>query len=531
MKASEVSRRQPISKKADTTNNAGQAAFSLTPKEKLVQALTCGVLENSFYVSADKLFDQYTAMFDEWVKNDPKFLAQAIVHARNEGLKRSVPVMALAHLSEQETGGQEKTLFKSAFRKVVNTPNDLVEFVEYIRQSRDRGLGHAVDKMIAEYFGNLSEYHAIKYGSSGKGFSLRDVLRLVRPNPAKLPEKQQMILRWLVDKDRLSKEDYKKIPQILAYELFKESGDLKYALEGRLPYEVITAINSSSEAWEAIYHNAPIMNLIRNLRNFGQKGILDKAEIRNAIVKKLKNEEVIQKSKQFPFRFYSALRELERDPSTRKFNALQDALNQAMELAVKNIPELPGETYLSMDCSGSMHCALSSRSSLQYIEIGAILGACLLKRSSSNIVTGFANDCYPLRNYRASDSIATTAENIANITSGGTNLSSPIQYMIKNKIKVDQAILITDNESWLESSWGSRRIAADYIKDYHNKVKSDTKFFLIRLDPYGTSQVPPAQRNTYNLFGWSDSVVKFISLIANGGEKQIEDIESLELDS
>ena len=78
-----------------------------------------------------------------------------------------------------------------------------------------------IKSAINEWLNGMSEYHAIKYGTGGQGYSLRDVLRLTHPKP--LTDKQDSIFLWLTDKDKWKTRDELRTstPQIDAFERLK----------------------------------------------------------------------------------------------------------------------------------------------------------------------------------------------------------------------------------------------------------------------------------------------------------------------
>jgi hypothetical protein len=112
---------------------------------------------------------------------------------------------------------------------------------------------------------------------------------------------------------------------------------------------------------EVLEGDAPIMNVLRNLRN-----IIETApnQIDTAIIH-LTNKNKILKSRLLPFRFATAYEEIEKLKGSKKTVSFESdtdsnidkvlkALETALEYSVENIPALEGKTAVLIDHSGSV---------------------------------------------------------------------------------------------------------------------------------------------------------------------------------
>src|SRR5260221_10516323 len=149
---------------ARIVNVAGAPAFVRSPEERLIQVVTTGTFENTFYVGAKELATQAIDLFKPFAASDPKFLAQAILYARTEGHMRTVPITALVTLSTAE----DKTYFRALFPQVIQTPGDLADFLTIVRTKCIRGMGKTVTHAVQCWLEAISEYHVIKYGSENQ---------------------------------------------------------------------------------------------------------------------------------------------------------------------------------------------------------------------------------------------------------------------------------------------------------------------------------------------------------------------------
>ena len=536
---------------APVRNNEGAPAFIRSDEERLIQVLTTGTFENTFYVDAKALSQEATDLFKKFAKDDPKFLAQAILHARTEGFMRVVPITALVILST----ATDKSSFRTIFPQVIQTPGDLQDFLTIIRTGKFRGMGKVVQKAVQDWLNNLSEYHVIKYGSESQTMSLRDMFRLARPTP--VTEQQKSVAAYVV-----KGECDARTSQIDAYERFKTLAKeapaqaLKLVEQYKLPWEVVTSQVSGQDAWRALVKTLPYMALLRNLNNLLKYDALT-VENLAYVTSVLSDPNRVAKSKQLPFRFYSALKAIADPPGYKRSQAqnttapysagfaLAAALEDALNLSVANMPTLGGRVLVANDISGSMDSAPSAKSDMTMREIAGIFGAALFKKSESAEVVSFNETIVP-RVLKRSDPLAVLAQQIGQGT-GGTNLSAPVEYMLdrRHEQQWDTFIAITDNESWYDHLMSGRpgfstfslrsgtpqRVGGvmDRIQEYRKNVNPNLQCFFIQLQPYQTAQVRQDEPGVYYLYGWGGNVLPFIASIANGGQTQVEHVRSLEV--
>jgi len=132
-----------------------------------------------------------------------------------------------------------------------------------------------------------------------------------------------------------------------------------------------------ARVWEALIPHMGYMALIRNLRNFEKAGISDEAKAK--VVSRIQDEDEVSRSRQFPFRFYSAYKH------SSDFG-YAGALEKALDMSVANIPVLPGRTLVLIDDSGSMTGGnYSKRSTMTYAEQAKLFGVALAKRNRGRV--------------------------------------------------------------------------------------------------------------------------------------------------
>ena len=92
----------------------------------------------------------------------------------------------------------------------------------------------------------------------------------------------------------------------------------------------------------------------------------------------------------------------------------------------------------------------------------------------------------------------------------------------------DRVIVISDNEVNHDSSWNSRsgkRAIQAKMDEYRKKVGHDVWCHAIDLQGYGTSQFIGPHTNI--IAGWSEQVLRFVSLAESGFGGVVSEIEAM----
>jgi 60 kDa SS-A/Ro ribonucleoprotein len=523
---------------ATTRNYEGAPAFVRGDEEQLVRVLMTGSFEPTFYASDTELAGEAIGLFRHFAANDPHFLAQAIIYARNEGHMRVAPITALVVLSAAEAP-EAKELFRRAFPKVISTPGDLQDFLTLCRGSALRGMGKAVTRASNRWLAGMSQYHAIKYGSEAQRMSLRDIYRMTRP---KLAGEANAIARYLV-KGAVAPE----LTQIAGYEEFKreardfnerrktldadvlaaaEQGLLARVAEHRLPWEVVAGQAPASAAlWEAMCYQMPYMALLRGVNNAVKYGVTERPEALAYIANTLADPHRVETSRQLPFRFYSALKALKAEGETGE--VLHTALELALEHSFVNMPELGRRVLVANDISGSMSSRPSARSDMTMSEIAGIFAAAVFKKAEQGEIVSFDTAAHP-RSVSKSDGLADIARTVSEIA-GGTSLSAPIDYAFGRRegMRVyDVAVFLTDSESWYDHLTRNRGVL-DLIREYKARVNPALACFFVQLLPYKHAVVPQTEPGCYYIYGWSASILDYIVSVLGGGHTQVEAVRQV----
>lgn len=251
-------------------------------------------------------------------------------------------------------------------------------------------------------------------------------------------------------------------------------------------------------------YQMPTFALLRHLNTLDRAGVLEAN--REHVVKRLTDREALNRSKVLPFRFLSAFGQV--NPAWAK-----DALRQAVELTFDNLPEIPGKTAVFLDVSGSM--------AGEYLKIGSVFALALFKKTKGNGLFWLFDTELIDPQPSLHDSILTQAERIR--ARGGTDTGICLRGMVSWRKEVDNIVIITDEQQNTGSPFYRELLR------YRQAINPKVKAFVVDLAPYNSAMVPPTDANTHYIFGWSDQVLNYISLAAQGLGGLVEKVKGMSL--
>ncbi len=459
------------------TNKSGHVAYSMTDKKKLItQVLTSFFNESKFYGDNS---EEMQEIIKRVAATSPEFIAKLAVFARKEFNMRSVSHVLIAHLAHEPNG---KPYTRNAVKAVCLRGDDTTEIMACYLNLFGKPIPNALKKGISDVMQGFDEYTLAKYKGSGKAVKMRDLLCLCRPTPKN--EAQSDLWKRLLE-DRL---------------------EIPYTWETEL-----SANGNNAKTWEKLIERGKVgyMALLRNLRNILTANPSNVGKVLDII----QNPEAVKKSRQLPFRYLSAYKELENIGGSRVF----DALENAVEASIESMPRLSGTTVIAVDTSGSMHDAISEKSKVRCYEISMLLGLMANKICDNSIFYTFNNhiEKYPLSKRSG---ILYTA--LKSSCGGGTNMGLPFEKMISDNIKADRIIILSDNECNSGRGWCYKKPVQTLADEYRKKTGNDIWVHAIDLQGYGTQQFHGKKTNI--IAGWSEKVFEFIRL-AEMGESTIEE--------
>lgn len=439
---------------------------------ELIHAVLTTFLNDKFYESGADRMTRIQALIRA---NDPIFVAHLAVVARTEFHLRSVSHLLLGELAKVHRGDN---LVMRAIVKCAERPDDLVELAAYvgmpIPKQVKRGIRHALPK--------FSRYQLAKYRGEGKSVSLIDVFNLCHPNPKFASDEQKAAWKDLMAGKLVSFDTW----------------------------EVDISKNPSKEAWERLIaeNKMGYMALLRNLNNF-VKYKVDPEKV----VAKLTDPEAVKKSKQLPFRFYTAYKNV---TGARIYS---DAIARAMDMAVGNVPKFEGKTLIAVDSSGSM---TSGDDNDNAIVKAAIFAATLMKANINADVILYDTGVKEFPGTSLAPVVDIADRIIHAAMGGGTETSLVFEYALKVNRAYDRIIILSDNESWHEGYGGVQ----ERYNAYKRATSSDPFIYAVDIQGYGTKDVEGSK--VFHLTGWSDRLLDFMAQ-AERGDSLVKYIKGIEL--
>jgi hypothetical protein len=249
------------------------------------------------------------------------------------------------------------------------------------------------------------------------------------------------------------------------------------------------------------------MALLRNLRNLAECGV----DLRAALAT-LADAREVARSRQLPFRFYSAYATLEKDGKlTRPIaNALEDALGHA----VASLPRLPGVTVIASDNSGSMGSPVSAKSVVTRQAVANVMAAIALRISDDAhaIVFGESAALVPLN---ARDGFMTNVRKLCATDVGhSTNAHKAVQLLQARGIRADRLVLFSDMQCW-NSHAGSADTLHGAVSAYRRKLNPGLFLHSVDLAGYGKSAVATEDPRTNLVSGFSEKILQSVLAFEN----------------
>ncbi|HYH64758.1 MAG TPA: TROVE domain-containing protein [Urbifossiella sp.] len=420
-------------------------------------------------------------------------------------------------------------------------------------------LPHGLRKALALALATQSDFALLKYNGGGRP-TFADVLLMVGGS-AKIGTFLRRTTgkhrdHWPVGKamfEFLVNDRYVAdgLPPILAarqrFFATKNPADVTPELirEAGLTWEnVVSHLGNAAAVWELCLPVMGEMALTRNLRNFEQAGI--SAEAWDRVEARLL---AVEESVQLPFRYFAA----EREVTTDRAKAL---LAKLMDNAVAKLADLPGDTLVLVDNSGSaLGCAVSKRSDLRVSDAGNTLAAVLAKRLGSRCRVGVFGDSLvwvpldpeatALALKKRIDAVGTADERSEygalaiptyrkGLGVGGgteTGLWFALHDVTEKAVRFDRVIFLSDLCCYtqgddgtaancgvnLEKYFGKGATVQVMVERYRAKVNPTCRAYSVNLAGYGQSQLAPGDARSHLLSGWSDKVVDLIRGLEAGG--------------
>jgi len=508
-------------KTVDTVNEAGGEAYSFTAKSALAQLASTGCFGNTFYVNAKSQLDKVQELLPQV---DSEFLAKLAVYARQKGYMKDMPALMLAYLfAHAKDSATVGAYFKAAFPEVMDNGRMLRNFVQIIRSgvTGRKSFGTAGKRVIQDWLTNRS-YWKLFGEAVGNDPSMCDVLKMTRPHPK--DDEQRALFGYITD----AKEgwDREALPDFVKeFEAFKQDQTKPVP---NVSFERLSALPLGKEHWIEIAKKATWFQTLKSLNTYKRHGALEHSDVVDIVAERLADLELVKKAKVFPYQIFVAYKAAN-DLPRKITNALQDAL----EHALRNIPFYEGQVYIFPDVSGSMlwgNLTGHSQSSIRCIDVAALITAAIMKTNYLAEVLPFDTRVHDAKSLNHRDSVVRNAEILSRFGGGGTYCELPLRELNDRNAKGDLLIYVSDNESWVGAGYRSHTGLLNEWAKFKQRNRQ-AKMVCIDLQANTSTQATDTP-DILNVGGFSDQVFNVIDAFLKGGsdkEHWVKEIEKVYL--
>lgn len=534
----------PLKTVAGARTHEGGVGFSNDAKSE-VYRLGVNLLGNdsdAFYEKGKDRDKRFTDLVEGIATDDPTWLAGFLPWLRGpEANLRTAPIMGAAHMvgsrlkhgdsvadDELLSSLQHVGLNRYTVSKVLQRADEPGEFISYYENKFGK-LPKAVKRALSDAANRLwaNPYAVQKYDTVSKHYRFADVMNVCHIKPA---PGNEGTFRWIMDRRYGNDTPFEALPKMVQenISLRKDVQNDPQAIlnPSRLRAAGMTWEDALSLAgpkvdkgklWSALILSGmvPIFATVRNLRNFDEAGITDQAK--EYVHKQLTNPEVIAKSRMFPFRFLTALQEL------NSFTWHSD-LETAVQLATSNVPALDGKTIVLVDTSASMDSHISGKSKLTRSGMAAFFGGAFASKNAGNVhLFIYADGLYevPVKAGTSALKLADQMHKLTGHVGHGTQTGMAVQKSFAMYPDSRRVIINTDMQSFPHTS---NKSYSSYNYYGHNAGESlrtliDPKVHMYAFDLAGnaTGDIQSGQYNrAHQLAGMTDSTFKWIPLVEKG---------------
>lgn len=451
-----------------TTRTAlGAPAYTRDSKSELfLLGVANFVGQDTYYEKATDRDARFKKLVHSVALNDPAWLLSFVTWLRNDGNMRSASLVAGLEGAAALHGA---SITDGHARKLVSAPllraDEVGEALGYwaanystVKAGKPIHLPKPVKRGLADAAVRLyNEHSLLKYDTASHGVRFGDVLELTHP-AGKAPW-QEALFKFAIDSRHGRGVATDALAMVQAQTAIRAQAALgnhdslldtdRLRAAGMTWEDALSLAGSKvpkAKLWEAMLPAMGYMALLRNLRNFDQAGLPDKAVAK--LIERLADPEQVAKSRQLPLRFLSAY---EQAPSLRWGHALDKALQASLD----NIPTLGGRTLVLVDTSGSMNGRpISEKSTVTPVKAAAIFGVALAAKGEKVDLCGFADGVFRFEVGKGASVIREVSRFVGCVgkVGHGTDIGNAVRIAFKGH---DRVVIISDMQTMAPTYRGS----------------------------------------------------------------------------
>ena len=421
-----------------------------------------------------------------------------------------IMVRAVMHEGRKAFNEENKVFMRACIEEVINIPTDIwnqFELWMFFNGSKSK-LPSILKRAWADKLNSTKKYQLAKYKIKAK---IIDLVRICHAHSE--------------DIDELMK-----------------SGTIEVTDEEATWEKLRSEGKSWTEILQSIY--VPHMALLKNLRGIA-------IEVSGNTLKQVLEllENGVEKGKQFPFRYWSALNAIKTSyPRVPNEGLIEESLNRCLDKAMANFPKLKGKTICLSDNSGSAWGALTTEyGSTKVAEIDNLSSVMTAINSDEGYV-GIFGDRLEIEAVNKRDGVLSQLDKIQSKHShniGGSTENGIWLFLdeaIKKKIHWDNIFIYSDMQAGHGGLYGlNSRDYSEYtingryidvlklVQEYRRKVNPKVNVFSVQTAGYDNSVLPENEYRTSILTGWTgketiyaQALIDIWNRMENKTDKKIE---------
>jgi len=522
---------------ADGRTALGGLGFSRDVKGELyLLGVTNMVSEKTFHEAASARDSRFSQLVRQAAVEYPEWTLQFLRWLRQGANMRSAPIVGVAEFikGRLDAGARDEVLERAHLdgqgyvpkginRRIITEvfvrPDEPADAISYWIGQYGRNLPMPLKRGVADVTAQLyNEWSLLRYDSEADAVRFGDVIALTHPVPynSALPgfETKELFKHAIDKRHKRVFEPTSKLPMITANMLVRRSvaaGDYALLLDpdalkaAGLSWQDALSLAGNkvdkAKLWEALIPTMGYQALLMNLRNFDQAGVSD--AVAATVVNKLSDPRQVARSRMLPMQFLAAYRAV----SSLRWS---QAINTALELSLRNIPELPGRTLILVDTSYSMNAGFSKDGTLQRWDAAVIFGLALAKRCAQADVISFSDRTmrFPAVLGEALLVGIKRWKDTGFFIDSGTETGAAVRAHYTGQ---DRVVVLTDEQAayWGQSSLEASRMAEDV---FTGSVPASIPTYTWNLAGYKEGHAAgTANRHTFG--GLTDAAFKMIPLL------------------
>jgi 60 kDa SS-A/Ro ribonucleoprotein len=532
--------RRPIAGRDQVRNAAGGYVFAKDLWTQVEDFLILGTTGGTYYVGADRLTMANVDVLDRAIATDgPRVVALLTEISVAQPARAPKPRPCLFTLAAAAANGDPLTVqaVKAAFPRVVRTTDHLATFFGYWKNIAGKPAlgksgsspvtGRAMRTALASWFvagdAHYAAFRALKARQratpQGEAMALRDIIRIAHP-AGRTPEHAALI-GWLAGRigDDQARAALPEVDNFLVAQAVTSAAQAVQVIRGRrVPWEFLPpGVLGEPEVWSELIDTIGLTALIRNLARMTRIGtIAPFTEAASRVTARLTDGGALARARVHPMDAYLALKVYQSGRARHAgaevtcfapVPAVVDALESAYELSFGNVVPAGRRLLVAVDSSGSMTghqvAANGTRLGSAY-EVANTVAVMLARIEGANLHVIDVDTA-------VHSSRVTPRASLREIagwrpSGGGTDLSLPFSWALRQRLSVDGIVVLTDNETWAGRQHPVQALAA-----YRQAVNPAVRVVVVSLTPGGYSIADHADPGVLAVAGLDASLPKLIT--------------------